>query len=204
MGTGGDFAAIEVFELPSFDQVAEWQHNITPVQGQVKIFREVLRQIQTEIGEDYVNSIYWSTENNTLGEGALVVINDLGEETFPGLFVSEPAKKGHVRKFRKGFNTTFGNKISACTRLKFLIEENKMKIFSRSLISELKSFIAAGTTFKAKVGQHDDLVAALLLVIRMSVVLADWDSRVFETISASNVAEEEWNEPLPIFVSVNL
>jgi hypothetical protein len=204
MGTGGDFAAIEVFELPSFDQVAEWQHNITPVQGQVKIFREVLKQIQTEIGEDYANSIYWSTENNTLGEGALVVINDLGEETFPGLFVSEPAKKGHVRKFRKGFNTTFGNKISACTRLKFLIEENKMKIFSRSLISELKSFIAAGTTFKAKVGQHDDLVAALLLVIRMSVVLADWDSRVFETISASNIAEEEWNEPLPIFVSVNL
>ena len=27
MGTGGDNAAIQVFELPSYEQVAEWQHN---------------------------------------------------------------------------------------------------------------------------------------------------------------------------------
>jgi hypothetical protein len=165
LGTGGDYAGIQVFELPSFDQVAECQHNITPVQGQVKIFRDVIRQVQDEIGIDYNNSIYWSVENNTVGESALVVIKDLEEESFPGLFVSEPVKKGHVRKFRKGFNTTFGSKISACARLKYLIEEDKMKIFSRPLISELKSFIASGVTFKAKVGQHDDLVSSLLLIV---------------------------------------
>ena len=27
MGTGGDNAAIQVFELPSYEQVGEWQHN---------------------------------------------------------------------------------------------------------------------------------------------------------------------------------
>ena len=204
MGTGGDYAAIQVFELPSMKQVAEWQHNITPVQGQVKILRDVLKYIQEEIGTDNNNSIYWSCENNTLGEGALVVIKDLGEETFPGLFVSEPVKKGHVRKFRKGFNTTFGNKISACSRLKFLIEENKMSIYSRPLISELKTFIANGVTFKAKVGQHDDLVSSLLLVVRMSVILAEWDPRVFETLSINTHFEEDWEAPLPIFVSSNI
>jgi hypothetical protein len=204
LGTGGDYAGIQVFELPNMTQVAEWQHNITPIQGQVKIFRDVLKYIQEEIGQEYSNSIYWSVENNTVGEAALVVINDLGEETFPGLFVSEPIRKGHVRKFRKGFNTTHGNKISACARLKFLIEEDKMKINSRTLISELKTFIASGVSFKAKDGQHDDLVAALLLIIRMSVILADWDPKVFELMSVSDDYNDDWEPPLPIFVSSNL
>ena len=204
LGTGGDYAGIQVFELPNFTQVAEWQHNITPVQDQVKIFRDVIRYIGDEIGLENSSSIYWSVENNTVGEAALVVIKDLGEETFPGLFVSEPVRKGHVRKFRKGFNTTFGAKISACARLKFLIEENKMVINSRALISELKTFIAQGTSFKAKDGQHDDLVSALLLIVRMSVILAEWDPVVFEKLSVNSGIDDDWEAPLPIFVSTGI
>jgi hypothetical protein len=203
LGTGGDFAGIQVFELPSMIQCAEWQHNLTIVQDQVKLFRDVLRYIQDETGQDYNNNIYWSVENNTLGEAALVVISNLGEETFPGLFLSEPVRKGHVRKFRKGFNTTHGNKISACSRLKYFVEENKMTVYSRSLISELKTFIASGPTFKAKDGQHDDLVSALLLIIRMTVVLAEWDPAVFEKLSIENIVNEDWDAPLPIFISSN-
>jgi hypothetical protein len=203
LGTGGDYAAIEVFEMPSMTQCAEWQHNITKVQEQVRLLREVLVYIQDEIGIDNRSNIYWSVENNTIGEAALVVISDFGEESFPGLFLSEPVRKGHVRKFRKGFNTTHGNKISACSRLKFLIEENKMQINSKALISELKSFIAHGVGFKAKVGQHDDLVAGLLLIIRMSVVLAEWDPVVFEKLSVEGF-DEDWVPPLPLFVSHNL
>jgi hypothetical protein len=78
-----------------------------------------------------------------------------------------------------------------------------MKILSRGLISELKSFIASGTSFKAKSGQNDDLVSALLLIIRMSVVLAEWDPKVFETLSINNGMEEDWDAPLPIFISSN-
>ena len=204
LGTGGDYAAIQVFELPSMIQVAEWQHNITAIQGQIKIKRDILRYIQDEIGQENTNNIYWSLENNTVGEAGLVVIADMGEETFPGLFVSEPGRKGHVRKFRKGFNTTFGSKISACARVKFLIETDKITINSRALLSELKTFIAAGTSFKAKVGQTDDLVSALLLVVRMSTILADWDPRVMEVLSSKEGFEEDWEPPLPIFISSNI
>ena len=138
-----------------------------------------------------------------MGESALVVIDNLGEETFPGLFLSEPLRKGHVKKFRKGFNTTFGNKISACSKVKFMIEEGKMTLNSRSLISELKTYIAAGTSFKAKVGEHDDLVSALLLIIRMSTLLAEWDPAVFEHIKVTSdwETDENWEPPLPIFIS---
>jgi len=202
LGTGGDYGGVQVFELPSFTQVAEWQHNLTPIHGQCKILRDVLRYIQDEIGMENTNSIYWSVENNTVGDSALVTIENLGEETFPGLFLSEPLRKGHVKKFRKGFNTTFGNKISSCARLKFLIEEDKMLINSRALISELKAFIAFGVSFKAKQGQHDDLVSAVLLIVRMSVVLAEWDPNVFDTLSIESM-HEDWEAPLPIFVSSN-
>lgn len=204
LGTGGDYAGIQVFELPSFKQVAEWQNNITPIQQQIKIFRDILRYIQDEIGADNTNSIYYSIENNTVGEAGLIVIEDLGEETFPGLFVCEPARKGHVRKFRKGFNTTYGTKISACSRLKFLIEEDKMQVSSKPLVSELKGFTAQGITFKAKQGHHDDLVSALLLIIRMSVVLAEWDPLIFETMSVGPHIDNDWEPPLPIYVTTGI
>jgi hypothetical protein len=204
LGTGGDYSGIQVFELPSFIQVAEWQHNITPIQGQIKIFRDVLKYIEAECGADFNNNIYWSVENNTVGEAALVVVQDLGEETFPGLFLSEPVRKGHVRKFRKGFNTTHGNKISACSRLKYFIEEERMTIHSKSLISELKTYIASGVTFKAKDGQHDDLVSALLLIVRMTVILADWDPAIFDKLSIESSLDEDWEAPLPLFVSSNI
>ena len=205
LGTGGNYSAIEVIELPSFEQVAEWHHNMTPIQGQIKILREILNWISDHIGPENNNSIYWSIENNNIGEAGLVVIRDLGEENFPGMFVSEPIRKGHVRKFRKGFNTTHKTKIAACARVKHLIEQNTFKIHSKPLITELKAFIAQGISFKAKVGEYDDLVSALLLVVRMSQVLADWDPRVFESLSSRDGwDDEDFEPPMPIFVSTGL
>ena len=205
LGTGGNNAAIEIFELPSFIQVGEWQHNLTPISQQVRVMKDILKYILECIGEDNVNNIYWSIENNNIGEAGLICIRDLGEESFPGLFVSEPIRKGHIRKFRKGFNTTHKTKISACARLKYLIESSKMKINSKPLISELKNFVAQGITFKGKLEEQDDLVAACLLIVRMSQILADWDSRVFDTYSTNDQWEEEdFEPPMPIFISSTL
>lgn len=199
LGTGGDFGAIQVYEMPSMIQVAEWHHNTTPIQQQVKHMREILKYIKSR-GEEKGGApqMYYSVENNTLGESALIVISDIGEENFPGLFLSEPMRRGHVRKFRKGFNTTHRSKVTACSQLKNLIETNKMKIHSKPLISELKTFVATGLGFKAKSGEHDDLVSSTLLIVRMADVLADWDPQVYEKMT-ERVTEEQM--PMPIFVS---
>ncbi len=205
LGTGGNHAGIQVFELPTFTQVAEWHHNLTPIQGQIRILKEILGYIKESVGEENTGDIYWSIENNTVGEAGLVCINDIGEDQFPGLFVSEPIRKGHVRRFRKGFNTTHKSKIEAAARTKYLIESNKMKINSRPLISELKTFIAQGISFKGKNEEPDDLVSALLLIVRMSKVLSDWDARVFDTYSSNEMmSDEDFELPMPIFVSSTL
>ena len=199
LGTGGNYAGLEVIELPSFEQVAEWHHNTTPVQQQVRILRDIAKYIDEQCNEaGAVSSIYYSVENNTLGEAALVAINELGEETFPGLFLSEPIKKGHVRRFRKGFNTTHKSKISICAKLKQLIERDTLKIYSKPLISQLKAFVAKGISFEAKVGESDDLVSSLLLNLRMIMMLQDWDPSVYEKMHEH--VTEETILPMPIFI----
>jgi|TARA_A200000159_G_scaffold164604_1_gene195017 hypothetical protein len=200
MGTGGDNAAIEVFELPTYKQVAEWKHNTTPIPQQIRIMRDICNYIKEETKSSGSN-IYWSVENNTIGESALLVINDFGEDSIPGLFVSEPIRKGHIRKFRKGFNTTHKTKISACSRLKNMVEKEKLKIYSKPLISELKSFIAAGSSFKAKSGQTDDLVSATLLIMRIISVLKDWDPKIYTSFSQADEDTADKVMPMPIFVS---
>jgi hypothetical protein len=198
MGTGGDYSAIEVFEIPGMIQVAEWQHNMTPIQSQVRILRDICKYITDETGAGTtVPKVYYSVENNTLGEAALVAINEIGEEHIPGLFISEPIRKGHVRKFRKGFNTTHNSKIAACSKLKQLIETKAITIQSKPLIRQLKTFIAAGTSFGAKSGEHDDLVMAMLLAVRMLSVLSDWDPAVYDLLRNG----EETVMPMPIFMS---
>ena len=200
MGTGGDNAAIEVLELPTFEQVAEWKHNTTPVPQQVRILKDICNHIKDETKSSGSN-IYWSVENNTIGESALLVINDFGEDQIPGMFVSEPIRKGHIRKFRKGFNTTHKTKISACSRLKNMIEKGKLKIYSKPLISELKAFVASGSSYKAKSGEHDDLVSAMLLAMRIIAVLKDWDPKVYTSFSQADEDTADKVMPMPIFVS---
>jgi hypothetical protein len=116
------------------------------------------------------------------------------------LFLSEPIKKGHVRRFRKGFNTTHAAKISACSKLKQLIESKQIKVNSKLLVTELKTFVAQGITFKAKVGQHDDLVSALLLIMRMVMLLQDWDPNIYNKMR-DHTGMEEHDLPMPIYIS---
>ena len=81
-------------------------------------------------------------------------------------------------------------------------DNDKMIIQSKPLISELKNYIATGSSYQAKVGHHDDLTSATLLAIRMMAVLKDWDPRIYNSF---NQAEdiEDYEAPMPIFVSSN-
>lgn len=194
LGTGGDPAAIQVFELPGLEQVAEWQHNKTPIQNQVRILQQITETLSEHTGQE---NIYYSIENNTLGEAALVYINEIGEENIRGVFLHEPYRAGASRRFRKGFNTTLRSKLSTCAKLKNLIEGGKMKISSRNLISELKTFVASGGSYAAKPGETDDLVMALILIVRMMQALQNYRPDLDQAMRDST---DDLIEPMPIIV----
>jgi hypothetical protein len=82
-----------------------------------------------------------------------------------------------------------------------MVENGTLKINSRALISELKTYTAQGITFKAKSGSTDDLVSAMLLTMRVNHVLADWDYRVFEIMCQVNDDVEQWEPPMPIYMT---
>ena len=157
-----------------------------------------MKSILEELEEAAPNSeIYYSVENNTLGEAALVSIEEMGEENMPGTFLSEPKRRGNMRRFRKGFNTTHSTKLAACAKLKRWIEEDTMKIRSKNLTRELKTFVARGNSYKAKEGETDDLVMSTMLAVRMAMQVSRYDPEAFEDLKDS-FDDVELRRPMPV------
>ncbi len=199
LGTGGDYSAIQVYELPSMKQVAEWQHNRTPVQRQVRIIQQLCKYIHDET--DGKSEIYYSVENNTLGEAALVVIDELGEDNIYGTFLSEPKRKGRPSLNRRGFTTTHKSKISACSKMKHWIETSKIEIASKNLLREIKTFIARGNSYAAKEGETDDLVMALVLIIRMAQETAKYDEGSYNSLLNDGEGDDDdYIDPMPMLI----
>ena len=204
LGTGGDYAAIQVFQVPEMIQIAEWQHNKTAPRGQIKILMQILYMIQQSLldNPDQAGSpeIYWTVENNSIGEAILQIIEDTGEHNFPGFFVSEKRTAGSGRgRFRKGLNTNNSKKLSACAKLKSLMESGRMQVNSQPLIRQFKNFVSSGASYAAKSGEHDDLVSATLLVVRVLDAIIGWlkeeDSNELKEVVSP---EDDDTLPLPI------
>jgi hypothetical protein len=191
LGTGSDPAAIQIFEANTTTQIGEWKHNKTDIPSQIKLLAQINKYIADITNEP--NNIYYSVENNSIGEAALVSLNEYGEANVPGIFISEPGKK------RKGFNTTNKTKLAACAKFKTLIESKRMHINSRSLISELKAFIAHGGSYAAKVGDTDDLVMSSLLIVRILQQLGDYHYDLENQIRD----HDEVIQPLPFFAVIS-
>jgi hypothetical protein len=193
LGTGGDPAAIQVFEANTTTQIAEWKHNKTPIPEQIRILVDIVKTLHDATQDP--QCVYYSVENNTLGEAALLTIEQYGEENIPGYFLSDNTTTSTGgRRYRKGFNTTNKSKLSACAKLKTLVETNKMTINSRSLVSELKNFVASGTSYAAKPGETDDLVMSTILSIRMLQVLQSYHRELDNQMA--DFADEQI-EPMP-------
>ena len=88
--------------------------------------------------------------------------------------------------------------MSACAKFKQMLENDTMIINSKNLVSELKNFVASGNSFKAKPGEHDDLVMSTLLAVRMASTISAWDQQLFDRLRDS---DEELVLPMPIIMS---
>lgn len=196
MGTGGDPAVIQILELPALKQVAEWRCNRTRPEQQVQVLKSILE----EINQTAPNSeIYWSLENNSVGESVLVAIREIDEETIPGTFMHGKRAAG---RSRKGYSTTNPTKLEACSRLKMLVESGRFLPASRILVHELKHFVAAGNTYRANTGETDDCIMALLIALRMAKDISAWDDNLSQALSSALHEQDSQDEaePMPVIV----
>jgi hypothetical protein len=196
-GVGKDYAAVQVWKLPDMQQVAEWMHNRSSVAQQIRCVAQVctlldqkIRSLPDQLGEP---EIFWTFENNGVGHSVVELLNELGLDRIPAQLMSDPG--------RRGFNTNVKTKSQSVVKFKSLVESNRCLIRSKPLISEMKNFVSRGDSFAAKPGEHDDLVTALLLIVRMSQQISKWDDATAAQFADPDLQDwEDVLEPLPVLL----
>jgi hypothetical protein len=198
LGVGGTSrAAIQVVEIPTLEQVGEWVDGKAKPAAQAAALADALVFLHHEIGVPNEN-IFWSFENNNHG---MIVFDYIDHENNQKYFsigyrVDEPASQrsknlGKYLNVNPGLRTGGASKISGCNDLRNLIEQRRLILKSKSLLSELRNFTATGASYKARQGYTDDLVMAMIQCVRMMRILSEdgtievpyrfWDITIDET-----------------------
>lgn len=189
VGISGDYSTIQVMEFPTMRQFAEFRSNTVSPQQLYQRIKWILTHLKNTKLNHRSPEVYWSFENN--GVGASIVALYQNEDSFPdAVLLSDVDRTGMV--------TSAKSKLLACLELKRLIEKttNGLQINSQVLIDELKNYISNGkTTYHAKVGATDDLIAAMLVVMNVFKKAANYEEAVFEMIYKPD--EEDFDEGDP-------
>lgn len=164
-GVERDYSAFTVYDTTTypFKVVAKYRDN--------KISPLLYPTIIHKVARDYHNA-YILVEINDIGQQVADIIhNDLEYENM--IWVGSDAKYGqHLSSTGKsavlGVRTTKQVKRIGCASLKSLIENDKLLVFDKDIISELSTFVEKSGSFEADEGYNDDLV--------MSMVLFAWAS----------------------------
>lgn len=159
-GVGGDYSAFTVIDTTEypFQIVAKYRDN--------KISPLLYPNIIHKVAKDY-NNAFCLVEINDIGQQiADILYNELeyenmiwvGSDSRNGQYLSSFGKQAHL-----GLRTTKQIKRIGCATLKSLVENNKLLVFDKDIISEFSTFIEHNGSFEADEGYHDDLVITLVL-----------------------------------------
>lgn len=172
-GSGNDFTTIVVYDFPGLEQCAEFRSNTMSSVTAYHMLKKMLR-----IYEKAQASVYFSVENNGVGEAVMSLYEADDDPPDTAEFVSETGQK------RRGMTTSGKSKIKACLALKEMIERDSMKIRSKVLVAELKHFVRARGSYAAKTGCTDDLVMATIIAIRLLEEISTFDQDAYDKLYA--------------------
>ena len=175
-GVGRDDACLQVVELPSLIQVAEWNSNQAEQAEQSKMLYRTIRRIwkiqQNDPDHNGRATIYYSVECNGIGLGILNALEIEYEMRIPGWLIDSRDNK------MRGIRMTSANKKNRCLDLAALIERNVFIPRSRQLVSQLKTFVKKReNVYCAKDGAKDDLVMSMVLMMQLieELRISDYD-----------------------------
>ena len=193
-GVGQDFSVIQVFDLDTLVQVAQYRNNKLTLSEFTIELLAVLTYLKKE---KEAKEIYYTVESNSISQGVLTLLENsknpiLRDQTIE--FISDSKK-------RDGMLTTSKTKYRGAVKFKDLLESGRMTVYSKKVLSELRFFVKTGVGFAAESGMKDDLVMAIIVLTNMLSVIADYDPAVYEKISKTGgleiELEDEEEMPLP-------
>lgn len=180
-GSGEDFSVISIYEFPSMVQHGEWRSNTMSTNQLYVVTKNILKYIESKGA-----MVYFSIENNGVGQG-LIALYQADEEPLNTVeFISEDGKN------KLGFTTTARTKMRACVNLKEMLEKGTLEIRSKILLSELKSYVRSKGAYAAQAGATDDCIAATLVVLRLVEEIAQYEQAAFDKLYSGEY--EEWSQ----------
>jgi len=189
-GTGQDYTTVQVFDLETLEQLAEFRNNLLNITDFTKVFIQIIKELYNRD----CKSIYYTIEANSIGMGVTQLLRNATDK------ILDKAEMISVGK-HDGILTTNKSKMKGCTRLKDLVESGRMVLNSKFLISELKFFIKKGASFAAESGKTDDLVMSVVLFCNMIEELAQWEEEVYDALNSvdmvGNLDDTDF-DPLPV------
>jgi hypothetical protein len=181
-GNGEDYSAITVFDFPSLIQLAEYRSNTMSTNDLYGILKNLLIMLEKSGA-----AVYFSVENNGVGEGVISLYEADEHPPENSEFVSEVGRK------RRGMTTTAKTKMRACVNFREMIQKRNMHIRSPILLQELKSYVRKRGSYAAQAGSTDDCVAASLIIVRLIEEIATFEQDAFDKLYSGQT--EAWDDP---------
>ena len=178
-GSGEDFSVITVFDFPAMTQVAEFRSNSMSPPHVYNVLKNIIRYIEKEGG-----TVYFSVENNGVGEGIISLYEADESPIETAEFVSEPGAK------RRGMTTTSKSKMRACVNFKEMVEKGNLHLNSLMTLKELKMYVRKSGSYAAQIGGTDDSVSAILIVMRILEEISSYDQEAYNKLYSFQ--EENW------------
>jgi len=161
-GVDGDYSTIVVVDITAnpYEVVAKFRDNkIAPM-----LFPSVIHTV----ARNYNNAWTLIEINDNGQQVADILHHELEYENI--LYVNNNSKHGQVVSggfgggaAKSGVRTDKKVKRIGCSQLKTLMEEGRLAVWDRDIISEFSTFIQVKDSYAADEGYHDDLVMPLVL-----------------------------------------
>ena len=197
-GIGGDFTTIQVLkiiagDIPRYKQVAVWKANDYNSERAA----ETIHNIATKY-----NNAFICVETNGLGASISDKLWDKYE--YENLVFTRKNNKfgqheilvgSYISGAHKGIYTTNSTKVRGTSKLENNLAQGIIELVDKNTIDEINHFVKQGSSYKAEVGYHDDLV--------MPLVLFSWlteNPHFIEIVTdgISTIVEEDDEVPAPI------
>ena len=186
-GDGQDYSTFHVLKLETSELVAEYKGKPTP-----DIFADILYQAGREFGDCIL-----AVENNSVGWG---VLSKLEEKAYPNLYYSKKSTHEHIEPYQAelsgvvpGFTTSLKTRPMIISKLEELIRNKLIKIKSRRLFNEMKTFVWHNGKPQAMKKHNDDLIIACAIgcwvkemAFSVNQRAADYQKAFLSSMNSSN------------------
>ena len=153
-GDGADYSTFHIFNITTNEIAAEYKGKATP---------DLFAMLLDQTGREYGNCLL-VVENNSVG---WTVLSKLEEMQYPNLYYSRKSTHEHVEPHlaegigvTPGFSTTMKTRPLVIAKLEEFVRNKLIKIKSKRLYNEMKTFVWQNGKPQAMKKHNDDLIMA--------------------------------------------